>query len=108
MSMDEQHMREHSKIHDRINGVEQTVSGLRVQVGNLEKGQAKLEETLRHAATKDDLSGLRSWLEKRDESRDKVWGDRMWHIVRFLLYLFGALVIVFFGLQEGAKLFFGG
>lgn len=104
----EHHQQEHGKIHARINVLDQDVSGMKAQIKSLEKGQARVEAALEHTSTKDDLNSLRSWLEKRDESRDKVWGDRMWHIVKFLLYLFGALVVVFFGLQEASKMFFGG
>lgn len=76
--------------------LEQRVTRVEAEVSQLRGDVAEMKSKLAQTATKSDLEDLKSFFSERDA----IGGDRLWWITKALVVIFGAVVLVAFGIER--------
>lgn len=75
---------------------EQRLTRVEVEVSELRSDVTEIKGQLGQTATKRDLEELKRFF----TDRDRVGSDRLWWITKALVILFGAAVMVAFGIEK--------
>lgn len=78
---------------------ENRLTKVEVEVSELRNDVTEIKGQLTQTATKRDLEDLKEFF----TDRDRLGSDRLWYITKTLMWIFGAVVLVAFGIEKLPK-----
>lgn len=79
-----------------MSDLEQRVTRVETEVSQLRSDVTDIKGKLTHTATKADVEDLKEFFAERD----RIGSDRLWQITKTLVWIFGAVVLVAFGIDR--------